>query len=274
MERINAETIALLLNNHCVEHGIPGTLLSDHGSEFLNDIVLKLCEILDVKKINTPARYPQSDGQVRRWHQELKAGLRCIGKQRNIRFDKRDQARWDTFVPNIAASHNRKWSRRIEMSPDSAYFARDITTKLQRGFEEMKHQDSSKEGRKRVNDWIEKQQKLTVALAQSELDKYDQERKAYYDRLIKEKEFELNDKVLVYVGFIRGHGLENKLYSNWRGPFRIVKIFNDGYNFILSNGLMTNIHKIVKFVDRDAEIRVGLSSHYECRQVIGRRRER
>ena len=60
-----SETIAKLLVEHVIaRHGVLEQLLSDRGSNFLSDLVLNICKLLDIKKINTSGYHPQTDGLV------------------------------------------------------------------------------------------------------------------------------------------------------------------------------------------------------------------
>ena len=47
-------------------HGVPAKLLSDRGANFLSDILQEVYKLLGIKKVNTSAYHPQSDGLVER----------------------------------------------------------------------------------------------------------------------------------------------------------------------------------------------------------------
>ena len=60
--------------------------------------------------------------------------------------------------------------------------------------------------------------KLNTNLTKLTLDRYDRKRKADYNRLIKERAFEVGNQVLFYRGIIPLRGLKNILRSPWNGP--------------------------------------------------------
>ena len=63
-----AQTIArLLVENTVCWHGVLQKLLSDRGSNFLSDLILEICSILGVQKVNTSG-YPQTDGLVEKFN--------------------------------------------------------------------------------------------------------------------------------------------------------------------------------------------------------------
>ena len=60
-----ALTIAKLLVEEIISrHGVPTQLLSDQGPSFLSRLMLEVCTVMGVKKVNTSAYHPQSDGLV------------------------------------------------------------------------------------------------------------------------------------------------------------------------------------------------------------------
>ena len=71
-----SETIARLLAENIVcRHGVPEELLSDRGTNFLSDLILELCCIVGMKKINTSGYHPQTDGLVEKFNSTILAML-------------------------------------------------------------------------------------------------------------------------------------------------------------------------------------------------------
>ena len=56
--------------------GVPESLLSDRGTNLLSCLVLNVCKILGITKLNTTAYHPQCDGAVERFNRTLKTILR------------------------------------------------------------------------------------------------------------------------------------------------------------------------------------------------------
>ena len=94
--------------------------------------------------------------------------------------------------------------------------------------EELIYTNPTKESQYWITHYIKTLSKLNIELARMALDKYDADRKAYYDRLIKDRSFEVGDMVLYFKGIIPPKGLQNKLSSSWYGHFQITRVFNDG----------------------------------------------
>jgi len=52
-------------------HGFPGELLSDCGAAFLSRLLREICKLLWIKKINTMAYHPQTNGLTERFNRTL-----------------------------------------------------------------------------------------------------------------------------------------------------------------------------------------------------------
>ena len=67
-----AQMIArLLVENIVCRHGVPQELLSDRGSNFLSELMLEMCSILGIKKLNISGYHPQTDGLVEKFNYTL-----------------------------------------------------------------------------------------------------------------------------------------------------------------------------------------------------------
>ena len=56
--------------------GVPEVLLSDHGTNLLSHLILDLCKLLGITKLNTTSYHPQCDGAVEHLNRTLKQILR------------------------------------------------------------------------------------------------------------------------------------------------------------------------------------------------------
>ena len=89
-----AVRIARLLADEVIPNiGVPEALLSDRGTNLLSHLMLDLCKLLGIKKLNTTAYHPQCDGMVERFNRTLKTMLRkhaaTFGNQ------------WDQYLPGL-----------------------------------------------------------------------------------------------------------------------------------------------------------------------------
>lgn len=56
--------------------GVPEALLSDCGANLLSHLMLDVCKLLGIEKLNTTAYHPQCNGLVERFNRTLKTALR------------------------------------------------------------------------------------------------------------------------------------------------------------------------------------------------------
>ena len=89
-----ASRIARLIAEEVVPFfGVPESLLSDRGANLLSHLVLDLCGMLGIEKLNTTAYHPQCDGAVERFNRTLKTILR----KHAARFG----TQWDEYLSGV-----------------------------------------------------------------------------------------------------------------------------------------------------------------------------
>ena len=72
-----AEEVALNFMRHIVlQYGIPGSLVTDQGTQFMGDVFKRLCKLLHVHKLNTCAFRPSSNGALERAYKTMVEYLR------------------------------------------------------------------------------------------------------------------------------------------------------------------------------------------------------
>ena len=99
----SAPAMARLLLDHVFQlHGLPETIVSDRGPQFISSFWEYLTRSLDIKRKLSTAYHPQTDGQTERANQDLENYLR-----RYVSWTKDDWARWLSvaeFAANAAPS--------------------------------------------------------------------------------------------------------------------------------------------------------------------------
>lgn len=92
VKNADAVTIANLLTDEIIpRHGAPRTLLSDRGKNFLSNLVLEVCKLYSIKKLNTTSYHPQTDGLVEKMNSTLCQILSM--------FVSKHHKDWDVFIP-------------------------------------------------------------------------------------------------------------------------------------------------------------------------------
>ena len=79
-----ADEVSLIFLRHVLLHyGIPNSIGTGQGSQFMGDIFKRLCRLLKVHKLNTAAYRPESNGALERTHKTMTEYLRCFCSPRN-----------------------------------------------------------------------------------------------------------------------------------------------------------------------------------------------
>ena len=214
----SALTIAKLFVEEVVcRHGVPAQLLSDRGKAFLSLLMKEVCEVLGVKKVNTTAYHPQTDGLVERFNRTLTSML--------AKRVQRSGSDWDTHLPFVLFAYRASIQ---ESTMESPYFllhgrdprlpsALDMDPPLTRSEVCL---DSYKE---------QLVSSITEAwdLAKEQVKKAQQAQKRYHDRRSKEPGFKRGERVFVYMPKDKATKAY-KFARPFHGPFRVVDVLETG----------------------------------------------
>jgi transposase InsO family protein len=84
----DVETVACeFVQNIVLKYEIPKVIMTNQGANFLSELFMSVCKLLQIKKIQTTAFHPESNGSLERGHNVLVEYLRHY-----IAEDQRD---WD-----------------------------------------------------------------------------------------------------------------------------------------------------------------------------------
>src|SRR5579859_7223447 len=190
-------------------HGIPRTIVSDRGPQFVSHFWEQLQDSLGTKLLRSSAYHPQTDGQTERVNQILKDMLRaCV-----IHYDKS----WDKCLSLAEFSYNNSFQASLKMAPFEALYGRRCRTPLswsQTGERQVYGPDLVVEAEEKV-----KAIQANLKTAQSR-------QKSYFDKRRKPLQFEVSDHVYLKVSPTRGvqrFGVRGKLAPRYVGPYERVE---------------------------------------------------
>ena len=206
-----AECIARLLCEEVVPmFGVPEALLSDRGTNLLSHLMLDVCRLLGIEKLNTTAYHPECDGMVERFNRTLKTMLRKRAAQFNNQ--------WDEHLPALLWAYRNAPHDTTGEKPSFLLFGWDCrstkaallpvsdaqTTEIEDYREELIHTLST--ARKTALDTIRKAQRRYKKL---------------YDRRSTRCSYRVGQWVLIHFPS-EETGRLRKLSRPWRGPYRIT----------------------------------------------------
>ena len=247
----HAESVAVGLRSVFCEYGPCTSLLSDNGREFNNKDLRELLMDMGVHLQHSTPYRPQSNGIVERLNQKIKSLLKLHGAE---------DLTWEDGLGEIQLAINLEFNRSIGTSPYQAFhgwtlenlsFTKPDVQELVGTVEDSKI-------------WIKNHRlKMTRALA----DQVAQDYKSKEDRYWKACEDYGNNNgsrrrsSVIDVGSIvlikspQPVGVCGKLYSSWKGYYKVVRGFVDNPNVYLvchedDSKRMKLVHKdVIRVVD-------------------------
>ena len=208
----NKETTAQLLVEEIIcRFGAPENLLSDRGKNFLSNLVLAVCKLLNTDKQNTTAYHPQTNSICERFNQTFATMMSMY-----VSSHHKD---WDAFIPFLLFAYRSTVQESTLESPFFLNFGRDPRLPIDiatRGDYDV-HRDAS-DYRAALVSHLEN----AVALARDNVQLAQQKRKQHFDHQAKERSFQLGDRVWLFTPQ-KQVGKSPKLIHFWHGPFRITE---------------------------------------------------
>jgi len=211
-------------------HGMPKTIISDHGAQFVARFWEQMRESLGTKLIRSSAYHPQTDGQTERVNQVLEDMLRaCV-----IHYDKN----WDKCLALAEFSYNNSYQASLKMAPFEALYSRRCRTPLswsQVGERTIFGPDLVTEAEEKVR------------VIQANLKAVQSRQKSYFDKIRKPLQFELGDHVYLRVSPTKGvqqFGVKGKLAPHYVGPYEIIELCGPVAYWVRLPPQLSNIHDI------------------------------
>ena len=103
-------------------YGLPEAIHSDMGSQFTSCLYKELARELGIQITHTGGYHPQGNGQVERFHRDLKSILNAIQED--------SHESWDLCLPQALFASRTSYNTAIKMTPYQALFGRDPSAPL------------------------------------------------------------------------------------------------------------------------------------------------
>ena len=211
MQKTLAEGLARLFRNNVWKlHGLPESIISDRGPQFIAGLIKELNKMLEIKSKLSMAFHPQTDGQTERVNQELEQYLRI--------FIDHKQEQWPEWLGMVEFAYNNK----VHLSAKTLLFKANYRQDPRMGFEGRK-KGKYMGAEKFVEKMREIQEKAKVALGKAQKDM-----KKYVDRKRAEvEEYKVGDLVMLSTRDLKyqmvGRRME-KLTERFVGPYKVKRI--------------------------------------------------
>jgi transposase InsO family protein len=241
-----AETCARVYATQIItRHGCGSTLITDQGRAFVSAFFKEVCKILKVRKVQTSAYHPSSNGIVERFHKTLHDGL--------SHYIDSSGTNWDNVVPFFLMAHRGTPSCSTGYSPYYLLHGRemkiptedDLTAKLS---PEAQNADFAH----RLEDLKSNLRKAFEIVRQNNK-KSHQTNKSRYDKRAKERTFEMGDIVYLFSP-AKKTGQCQKFRKFWAGPYKITGRLSElNYKIVDMKGkeLVVHVNRLKKAFNQD-----------------------
>ena len=188
--------------------GTPRVLLTDQGANFLSSVFKEVCKLLKIKKIQTSAYRPQSNGSCERSHRTLTEYLRS--------FVAKSQDDWDSWIKYAVFVYNTTPNTSTKFTPFELVFGRkpEIPSVFSNPPEvRYNYEVYSNELKARLQH--------ANALARRNLLSSKERSKEQYDKHAKPSSFRVGDTVFLKNDATQ-KGKNKKLSNLWSGPYDVI----------------------------------------------------
>ena len=246
LRNIKTKTIVKALVKFFTFVGLPKSVQSDQGSNFMSGIFQQVMHELGIKQYRSSAYHPESQGALERFHQTLKNMIRsyCFDTEKD----------WDEGIHFLLFAARESVQESLGFSPFELVFGHTVRGPLKLLKEKFLSDDNSSLNLLQyVSDFNNRLSKACEA-ARSNLKSAQNKMKFHYDENARERNFKPGEKVLALLP-IPGRPLQARYY----GPYTVDKKLSD-VNYIINTPgrrkekQLCHINMLKKYIDRDNSV--------------------
>jgi transposase InsO family protein len=227
----SALSAAKVLLQHCGRFGTPAIIRSDRGSQFVNELIEHLSELLVTDQELTTAYSKEENAIVERANKEVMRHLRAII------FEDRVYSNWSTQqIPLVMRILNSEQKARTGVSPAEILFGNAVDLGRYLLYRPGGNPDPDRNLNEHMEQLLDRQRVL-IEVAQQTQREFDTHHMSEFDP-------DFTDyPVLSYVVWEHPEGRRSKIHMKHRGPFQVVGKVADAYTIQdLVNGKTYNTH--------------------------------
>ena len=118
LKGISTEEVAEALTKSFSRVGIPSTVLSDQGSQFVGEVTQEVFRLLSVDHVTSSIYHPQANGLVEKWNATLKSMLRKLCAER--------PTDWDRYIEPALFAYREVPQDSVGFSPFEMLYGRTV----------------------------------------------------------------------------------------------------------------------------------------------------
>lgn len=257
------DVIKAIWNNWRPIHGLPRKCLTDRGKGFISELNQRFYSTFGIKGLFTSGYHAQTNAKAERRVQEAKKAIRLINTTLNGELtDKKNKINAvneiKLLLPSIQFELNQKPFTFSGISPHMLIRGHNLNTVADVAAALTSIAETAKIKKFKDSHQTLQMLKRSLTVVKQQFNQkryyYISKVKLNYDKKHnKDDKFEINDKVLYYVGE-RNYPMK-KIRSRFTGPFRITHRINHNtvtiYNEDTQEELTTHTQKLKKYHDNE-----------------------
>ena len=208
---LTARSAASALVNFCSRYGMPKTLLSDNGSQFVNAMVALFCKSAGIQQKQMLAYSHEENAIVERVNGEV------IRHVRTMVMEQKSHAFWVEFLPLVQRTINAQPHSSTGYAPYELVFGKRV--------ELNSHLEILREGiqGESVDEWNSRMAGIQLSLLSDAAIKQELKNQKHLDKAVKVTTFDDNSLVLMSYHWSKHHpGLPSKIHPVLQGPYKVL----------------------------------------------------
>ena len=226
-------TSRLLLQKWFARHGTPTRMQSDNAPNLTAEVSNEFLKAAHVTKVTSTAGHPRTQGLVERQNRTVLTLLRV--------FCSRRMRDWDQCLDEVIGAYN---STRHDTTGFSPYM-------LTRGVEKTipltilypEFAAKSFDTHEAYVDHVLARQQEIHDLVRRNTHQAQVRQKLKYDRAIRARAYQPGELVWVFCRYVPQKG-SPKLMRAWRGPHKVVQVFQEGRVYVLDTGQKVHFERL------------------------------
>ena len=214
LRSIKTNTILKALIKFFTLFGLPKSIQSDQGTNFMAHAFQQVMNQLGIKQYKSSVYHPESQGALERFHQTLKTMIKmyCIENSKD----------WDEGLHLLLFAVRESVQESLGFSPFELVFGHAVRGPLLLLKEKWLDEDPEKISVLKYVATFKDRLFRAGQMAKRNLQESQSKMKVCYDRKAKSRSFEPGDRVLVLFPVVG-----NPLQANYSGPYKVVKKISD-----------------------------------------------